>query len=115
MLSSRPDRMQPGCATAPVWLSENALQRNRTGEEMALRERIQAALDASGRSRADLARACGVSRAAVTEWMSGRTVSLTAKNLRLAADYLDPPQELTLSGDLTIIGRVILAWSARLL
>lgn len=104
MLSSRPDRMQPGCATAPVWLSENALQRNR-----------QAALDASGRSRADLARACGVSRAAVTEWMSGRTVSLTAKNLRLAADYLDPPQELTLSGDLTIIGRVILAWSARLL
>lgn len=56
---------------------------------MALKERLQAALDASGKSRSELARACGVSRAAVTEWMTGRTTSLTAKNLRLASEFLD--------------------------
>lgn len=54
-----------------------------------LAERLQAALDRNpALSQAELARACGVSSASVSNWFTGETKTLRAKNLRHAAHYL---------------------------
>ena len=59
-----------------------------------LSERIQAALDAKSEAegteynQADLARAVGISTAAVADWFSGKTKELKAKNLAKAAKWL---------------------------
>jgi transcriptional regulator with XRE-family HTH domain len=47
--------------------------------DMALRDRIKEAIEGSGKSRADIARACGVTNAAVTHWLDGETKSLKAE------------------------------------
>lgn len=54
-----------------------------------LAERLQAALDRRPElSQAGLARACGISTASVSNWFTGDTLTLKAKNARLAASYL---------------------------
>lgn len=53
---------------------------------MALKHRIQEAMDGSKLSRADIARACSMTNAAVTHWLNGETKSLKAdKALALEA------------------------------
>lgn len=55
-----------------------------------LAERLQSALDRnSSLSQADLARACGISSASVSNWFTGETKSLRGKNARAAAAYLN--------------------------
>lgn len=54
-----------------------------------LKDRLQTALDAKeGASKAGLAKACNISKASVTNWFNGRTVSLDGNNLIRAAAYL---------------------------
>lgn len=56
---------------------------------MALSDRIQKALSANpDLSQSGLARACGVSRASVNGWTSGRSASIDGKHLTTAAKYL---------------------------
>lgn len=53
---------------------------------MALKHRIQEAMDGSKLSRAEIARACSMTNAAVTHWLNGETKSLKAdKALALEA------------------------------
>ena len=59
-------------------------------EGMTLNTRIKEAIDGSGKSRADIARACGVTQASVTFWLDGTTKSLkadTALALEQATGY----------------------------
>jgi transcriptional regulator with XRE-family HTH domain len=52
-------------------------------------ERLKAALESKkGATQAGIAKACGKSRASVSEWFSGETNAPTAENLAKAADYL---------------------------
>lgn len=51
-------------------------------------ERLQKALDESGKSQADLARYVGVSKSSVTQWLKGPTKKLAAENLLKAAKFL---------------------------
>lgn len=54
-----------------------------------LQERLQWALARKpGATQADLARACKVKAPSVTDWFSGKTKSLKADSLRLAASFL---------------------------
>lgn len=54
-----------------------------------LSERLQASLDRDKtKSKAGLARACGISKGAVTAWFDGTAISLQGKNLFSAAIYL---------------------------
>ena len=54
-----------------------------------LQDRLQTALEAKeGASKAGLAKACDISKASVTNWFNGRTISLDGKNLIRAAAYL---------------------------
>jgi phage repressor protein C with HTH and peptisase S24 domain len=54
-----------------------------------LAERLEQALKLdSSRSKAGMARACGISKPAVSAWFSGATQSLDGQNLLKAADYL---------------------------
>lgn len=46
---------------------------------MGLSERITEAIENSGKSKADIARACGVTAASVTFWIGGQTKSLKAE------------------------------------
>lgn len=53
---------------------------------MALKTRIKEAIDGSGLSKAEIARACSATNAAVTHWLNGETKSLKAdKALALEA------------------------------
>lgn len=72
-----------------------------------LAERIRYALDACGNNQTDLAQACGVSRAAVSDWCLGETHELKARNLFAAADFLGVrPQWLALgSGSVADVPR----------
>lgn len=57
---------------------------------MTLSTRIKEAIDGSEKSRADIARACGVTQASVTFWLDGTTKSLkadTALALEQATGY----------------------------
>lgn len=51
-------------------------------------DRIERALRESGTTAADVARATGLSRAAVSKWVSGQTANVRPDNLFKAADYL---------------------------
>lgn len=51
-------------------------------------DRIDYAITQAGMSPADLARAIGLSRAAVSKWMTGDTKSVRPDNLFKAADHL---------------------------
>lgn len=53
-----------------------------------LAERVKKAREAAGLSKSDLARLCGVSPSAVTQWESGETKTLEGENLATAADAL---------------------------
>jgi transcriptional regulator with XRE-family HTH domain len=53
-----------------------------------LGERIENRLKAIGKRKADLARACGVASASVSDWVNGASINLSAENLLLAADFL---------------------------
>jgi transcriptional regulator with XRE-family HTH domain len=46
---------------------------------MALHDRIKEAIEGSKKTRAEIARACGVTNAAVTHWLDGETKSLKAE------------------------------------
>ncbi len=50
-----------------------------------LAERLQWAIDQAGLKKIDLAKACGVSRGAVTHWFNGNTQKLEGSNLTNAA------------------------------
>jgi transcriptional regulator with XRE-family HTH domain len=57
---------------------------------MGINSRIREAITASGKSKAEIARACGVTNAAVTHWFNGDTKSLkaeTALALEAATGY----------------------------
>ena len=45
---------------------------------MALSDRVREAIDGSKKSKADIARECGVTNAAVTHWLTGDTKSMKA-------------------------------------
>jgi transcriptional regulator with XRE-family HTH domain len=47
--------------------------------DMALHDRIKEAVEKSGKTRAEIARLCGVTNAAVTQWLDGTTKSLKAE------------------------------------
>ncbi len=53
-----------------------------------LAERVKKAREAAGLSKSELARLCGVSPSAVTQWESGETKTLEGENLVRAADAL---------------------------
>jgi transcriptional regulator with XRE-family HTH domain len=48
--------------------------------------RLQAAIEHSGATQAELARVCGISTAAVSKWFSGRTRDLRLDHLFAVAD-----------------------------
>lgn len=50
-----------------------------------LAERLQWAIDQAGIKKTELARACGVTRGAVSQWFNGGTLSLEGSNLTNAA------------------------------
>lgn len=54
-----------------------------------LAERLQRALDAAKMKPSALARACGVKQPSVSDWLTGRTMTMKADKLRLAAAALD--------------------------
>lgn len=53
-----------------------------------LADRFNQALDFSGKSKADLAKACKVHPSAVSQWFNGKTKELAASNLTKAAAFL---------------------------
>lgn len=55
-----------------------------------LTERLEIAMNLPPKKKAaDLARACGVKAASVSDWMSGKTKKLEGANLLMAAEFLD--------------------------
>lgn len=56
---------------------------------MTIAKRIAASLASKGMTRAELARACGVTKAAVTQWMSSETKALKASSIIAIANALD--------------------------
>lgn len=46
---------------------------------MSLSERLQEAIEASGKSKAEIARACNITQASINHWMTGKTRSLRAE------------------------------------
>jgi len=52
---------------------------------MSLRERLKRSLKQAGISQSELARRCGVTRSAVSLWLSGTTYTLEGANLTRAA------------------------------
>lgn len=57
---------------------------------MVLKDRIQEAIDQSEKTKAEIARNCGVTNAAVTQWLSGDTANLKADKalaLEIATGY----------------------------
>lgn len=64
-----------------------------------LKDRINSALEASDlKNAAELARACNVSAASVSDWTTGRTTSLKGKTLVLAAKALNVSERWLASG-----------------
>jgi transcriptional regulator with XRE-family HTH domain len=56
---------------------------------LTLAQRVQMALDANpGIRQADLARACNVTTASVSNWLTGQTLTMKASSVRLAAELL---------------------------
>lgn len=53
-----------------------------------LAERLTEALAASGHTKAELARACGVAAPSVNDWFSGKTKSLKGTSLIRASNFL---------------------------
>ena len=53
-----------------------------------LRERIAEAMHDAGKSQAELARACEVKAASVSDWISGKTQTMKAATAMRAADFL---------------------------
>lgn len=53
-----------------------------------LADRLADSLAASGRTKAELARACGVAAASVNDWFSGKTKSLKGTSLIHASNFL---------------------------
>lgn len=60
---------------------------------MTLADRLTAAMERSGLSQADLARACGVKPPSVHGWLSGKSKFLRGENLLKAAAALDVNQQ----------------------
>lgn len=56
---------------------------------LTLNERLKHAMTEANVSSADLARACGVSTASVSDWLSGESKSIKAANLLKAAKFLN--------------------------
>lgn len=65
---------------------------------MNLSERLKKAMEASGTSQADLARACGVSAPSVHGWLSGKSKFLRGENLLKAARVLGVSQDWLATG-----------------
>lgn len=64
-----------------------------------LKERLEAALEArNGATKAGLARACDISKPAVTAWFNGSTTKLDGSNLLAAARYLGVRPEWLANG-----------------
>lgn len=53
-----------------------------------LKSRMAEALEASGKSKSELARFCGVSQPSVTAWLNGKTKSLDAGSALKASMFL---------------------------
>ena len=53
-----------------------------------LQQRLRDALAAKGKSQSELARACGITRGAVNQWLTGTTKALEGSNLTNAAKFL---------------------------
>ena len=53
-----------------------------------LEARLRLAFDPARHSQADLARHCGIKPPSVADWFSGKTKSLKAESVILAAEYL---------------------------
>lgn len=66
---------------------------------MNLSERLKTAMEASGTSQADLARACGVSAPSVHGWLSGKSKFLRGENLLKAAKVLGVSQDWLATGN----------------
>lgn len=62
-------------------------------------ERVDHALTVRGLQRVDLARYCGMSPSAVTQWISGQTKSYDAMRIAKAAEFLRVRYEWLLRGD----------------
>ena len=63
-----------------------------------LRERLRAALDASAKSQAALARACGIKPPSVHDWLSGKTQTIESQNLLKASKFLGVSPDWLASG-----------------
>jgi transcriptional regulator with XRE-family HTH domain len=63
-----------------------------------LDNRLREALRAKDASASELSRACGVSPAAVSKWLDGRTTKLTAENYVNAAKFLEVREEWLRTG-----------------
>lgn len=69
--------------------------------ENTLADRLQSALSKKkGANQADLARACHVSRATVTDWLNGTIKELKSDSLLRAAKFLEVRPEWLLWGEL---------------
>lgn len=60
--------------------------------------RVQAELQRSGRRPADLARALGISRASISDWLKGATGQPKPENLFVCADFLGVKPQWLLTG-----------------
>lgn len=70
-----------------------------------LKERLEQALAAKpGATKADLARACGISKPAVSSWFSGSTQSIEGQNLIRASGYLGVRPEWLATGRGSMVG-----------
>lgn len=66
---------------------------------MNLAERLLAAMEHSGLSQADLARACGIKPPSVNGWLSGKSKYLRGENLLKAASALGVNQQWLATGE----------------
>ena len=63
-----------------------------------LGERITNRLGVISKRKADLARACGVTPASVSDWVSGTSKNMSAENLLIAAEFLQCRPRWLLNG-----------------
>ena len=78
---------------------------------MGLSERIAEAIKQSGKSKADIARACGVTAASVTFWISGQTKSLKAETALALEQATGYRANWLLSGTgPRMVGEPVLVW-----
>lgn len=81
---------------------------------MSLSDRIRAAFEHNAPlSQAGLARACGISRASVNAWVSGKTDSIDGKFLTTAAAYLGVSAHWLSTGEGDMLPRVVHATDVR--